>query len=178
MAVFRVEKNKGYTVMSNHHLRNIEPTLKAKDLLSQMLSLPETWDYTLAGLSRINREKIDTIREAVRELEHAGYIVRSRERDDKGRLRGADYIIYEQLQTPHSDLSRPDTPCDNGKQRVAQHGAKLLKIPAGARLSSISNHGMRRHLFGAGTDHSDHRRHIRRDMGLHGLYRPAVLLPL
>ena len=79
MAVFRVERNTGYTVMSNHHLRNKELTLKAKGLLSQMLSLPEDWDYTLAGLSHINREKIDAIREAVRELERAGYIVRSRE---------------------------------------------------------------------------------------------------
>ena len=64
MAVFRVERNKGYTVMSNHHLRNKELSLKAKGLLSQMLSLPEDWDYTLAGLSFINREKIDAIREA------------------------------------------------------------------------------------------------------------------
>ena len=84
MAVFRVERNTGYTVMSNHHLRNKELTLKAKGLLSQMLSLPEDWDYTLAGLSHINREKIDAIREAVKELEKAGYIVRSRERDEKG----------------------------------------------------------------------------------------------
>ena len=118
MAVFRVEKNKGYTVMSNHHLRNIELTLKAKGLLSQMLSLPETWDYTLAGLSRINREQIDAIREAVRELERAGYIVRSRERDGKGRLRGADYIIYEQPQTPPaSDLPTLENPTlDNPTQ--------------------------------------------------------------
>ena len=100
MAVFRVERNRGYTVMSNHHLRNRGLTLKAKGLLSQMLSLPDNWDYTLAGLSHINREKIDAIREAVRELEKAGYIVRSRERDEKGRLRGADYIIYEQPQPP------------------------------------------------------------------------------
>ena len=96
MAVFRVERNKGYTVMSNHHLRNKELSLKAKGLLSQMLSLPEDWDYTLAGLSLINREQIDAIREAVRELERAGYIVRSRKRDEKGRLRNADYVIYEQ----------------------------------------------------------------------------------
>ncbi|MCO7136705.1 helix-turn-helix domain-containing protein [[Clostridium] leptum] len=108
MAVFRVERNKGYTVMSNHHLRNKDLTLKAKGLLSQMLSLPEDWDYTLAGLSRINREKIDAIREAVRELEKAGYIQRSRERDEKGRLRGADYIIYEQ--PPILDLPTLENP--------------------------------------------------------------------
>ena len=68
MAVFRVEKNKGYTVMSNHHLRNKELSLKAKGLLSQMLSLPEDWDYTLAGLSHINKESIDAVRTAVWEL--------------------------------------------------------------------------------------------------------------
>ena len=111
MAVFRVERNKGYTVMSNHHLRNKELSLKAKGLLSQMLSLPEDWDYTLAGLSFINREKIDAIREAVKELERAGYIVRSRERDEKGRLRGADYVIFEQPQTPPvSDLPTLENP--------------------------------------------------------------------
>lgn len=106
MAVFRVERNKGYTVMSNHHLRNKELSLKAKGLLSQMLSLPEDWDYTLKGLSLINREKIDAIREAIKELERAGYIVRSRERDAKGRLRGADYVIYDQPQLPPT----PDLP--------------------------------------------------------------------
>ena len=110
MAVFRVERNTGYTVMSNHHLRNKELSLKAKGLLSQMLSLPEDWDYTLAGLSYINREKIDAIREAVRELERARYIVRSRERDEKGRLRGAEYVIYEQPQKPVSDLPILENP--------------------------------------------------------------------
>ncbi len=96
--------------MSNHHLRNKNLTLKAKGLLSQMLSLPEDWDFTLAGLSYINREKIDAIREAIRELEKAGYIVRSRERDEKGRLRGADYVIYEQPQQPTSDLPTLENP--------------------------------------------------------------------
>ena len=115
MAVFRVEKNKGYTVMSNHHLRNRELSLKAKGLLSQMLSLPEDWDYTLAGLSLINREKIDAIREAVRELEKAGYIVRSRERDEKGRLRGAEYVIYEQPQPPILDLPTLENPMQLNK---------------------------------------------------------------
>jgi len=76
MAVFRVEKNTGYTVMSNHHLRNKVLSLKAKGLLSQMLSLPEDWDYTLKGLSYINRESVDAIRTMVQELERAGYITR------------------------------------------------------------------------------------------------------
>ena len=86
MAVLLVERNKGCIVMSNHHLRNKELSLKTKGLLSQMLSLPEDWDYTLKSLSLINREKIDAIREAIRELERAEHIVRSRERGEKGRL--------------------------------------------------------------------------------------------
>ena len=106
MSVFRVEKNKGYTVMSNHHLRNHTLSLKAKGLLSQMLSLPEDWDYTLQGLAQINKESIDAIREAVRELERAGYIERSRERDERGCLRGTAYTIYEQ---PHAEPT-PEEP--------------------------------------------------------------------
>ena len=106
MSVFRVEKNKGYTVMSNHHLRNRTLSLKAKGLLSQMLSLPGDWDYTLQGLAQINKESIDAIREAVRELERAGYIERSRERDERGCLRGTVYTIYEQ---PHTEPT-PEEP--------------------------------------------------------------------
>jgi len=110
MAVFRVEKTQNYTVMSNHHLRNEALTLKAKGLLSQMLSLPENWDYTLQGLSQINRERIDAIREAVKELERAGYITRSRERNGKGQLLGTVYIIREQPQPPTSDLPTLENP--------------------------------------------------------------------
>ena len=103
MAVFRVEKNRGYTVMSNHHLRNKELTLKAKGLLSQMLSLPENWDYTLAGLSHINKESIDAIRTAIWELEKAGYIERSQGRDEKGKMTAITYTIYEQPISPVLD---------------------------------------------------------------------------
>ena len=93
MPVFHVKKTTDYTVMSNHHLRDKSMSLKAKGLLSQILSLPEEWDYTLQGLAYINREQIDAIRQAVHELERAGYIVRTRERDNRGRLRGAEYAV-------------------------------------------------------------------------------------
>ena len=106
MAVFRVERNKGYTVMSNHHLRNKELSLKAKGLLSQMLSLPDNWDYTLKGLSLINRESVDAIRTAVWELEKAGYITRRQGRDEKGKMTAIEYIIYETPQTP-PELEKP-----------------------------------------------------------------------
>ena len=95
MAVFRVEKTKDYTVMSNHHLKNKGLSLKAKGLLSQMLSLPENWDYTLKGLSIINKESVDAIREAVKELEGEGYVIRTRKRNEKGQLTGTDYTIFE-----------------------------------------------------------------------------------
>ena len=120
MSVFRVEKNKGYTVMSNHHLRNHTLSLKAKGLLSQMLSLPEDWDYTLQGLAQINKESIDAIREAVRELERAGYIERSRERDERGCLRGTVYTIYEQ---PHAE----PTPEEPTQEKPALNNPTLEK---------------------------------------------------
>ena len=103
MAVFSVEKNRNYTVMSNHHLRNKTLTLKAKGLLSQMLSLPDAWDYTLAGLSHINRESVEAIRTAVLELETAGYVIRRQTRDDKGKMGNIEYTIYEQPQEPDGD---------------------------------------------------------------------------
>ena len=106
MAVFRVERNKGYIVMSNQHLRNRELSLKAKGLLSQMLSLPEDWDYTLAGLSYINLESIDAIRTAIWELEKAGYITRRQGRDEKGKMTAIEYTIYEQPQSPELVLAR------------------------------------------------------------------------
>lgn len=81
--------------MSNHHLKDRRLSLKAKGLLSMMLSLPKEWDYTLKGLACISREGVDAIREAVRELEQAGYVVRSRTRNPKGQLANAEYVIYE-----------------------------------------------------------------------------------
>lgn len=95
MGIFKINKTQDYVVMSNHHLRNKNLTLKAKGLLSQMLSLPDDWDYTLAGLAHINKESIDAVRTAVWELEKEGYIEKTRERDEKGKLGGTIYNIYE-----------------------------------------------------------------------------------
>ena len=87
MAVFRIERTRDYTVMSNHHLRNHELSLKAKGLLSMMLSLPDDWNYTTRGLAKICKEGVDAIGSALRELETAGYIVRNQLRDQQGRIR-------------------------------------------------------------------------------------------
>lgn len=96
MAVFRVEKTRDYTVMANHHLRNTALSLKAKGLLSLMLSLPDDWDYTLKGLARICRDGVDSIAAAVKELEDAGYVIRERVRDQNGRVGEMEYTIMEQ----------------------------------------------------------------------------------
>lgn len=110
MAVFRVERTSDYTVMSNYHLRDKRLSLKAKGLLSQMLSLPEDWDYTLAGLCYINRESKDAIRTAIRELEEAGYIRRRQTIDSGGKFAGNEYTIYERPQEPPSDEPSPEKP--------------------------------------------------------------------
>lgn len=96
MAVFRVEKTRDYTVMANHHLRNTTLSLKAKGLLSLMLSLPESWDYTTKGLAAICKDGVDSICAAVKELEDNGYVLRRRIRNEKGQLTTTEYTILEQ----------------------------------------------------------------------------------
>ena len=95
MAVFRVERTQNYTVMSNYHLRDKSLSLKAKGLLSLMLSLPETWDYTLSGLAKISLEGKDAIRATVVELEKAGYIQRHQTTGKDGKFGSNEYIIRE-----------------------------------------------------------------------------------
>ena len=109
MAVFRIERTRDYTVMSNHHLRNHELSLKAKWLLSMMLSLPDDWNYTTRGLAKICKEGVDAIGGALRELEREGYIVRHQLRDAQGRISDTEYVIYEQPQPKNPDTPQPDT---------------------------------------------------------------------
>lgn len=109
MAVFRVEKTKDFTVMSNYHLRDKNLSLKAKGLLSQMLSLPEEWDYTLAGLACINKESKDAIRSAVNELEQAGYITRRQTTTEGGRFGCNEYLIRERPVLPSPLPESPTT---------------------------------------------------------------------
>ena len=107
MAIYRVERTRDYTVMSNYHLEDRELSLKAKGLLSMILSLPDEWNYTLRGLAAISKEGVDAIGSTVRELEKAGYIIRRQIRGANGRISDTEYTIYEQ---PHKNL--PDNPSD------------------------------------------------------------------
>ena len=107
MAVFRIEKTRDYTVMSNHHLRDMSLSLKAKGLLSLMLSLPENWDYTMKGLSRICKDGIDSISGGIRELEEHGYLIRERVRGANGQLGSIEYTILEQPKEPTPAQEKP-----------------------------------------------------------------------
>ena len=107
MAVFRVERTRDYTVMCNCHLRDSKLSLKAKGLLSMMLSLPEEWNYTTRGLATICKEGVDAIGKALKELELAGYIVRRQLRGKDGRISDTEYTIFERPQI--EKVSEPDT---------------------------------------------------------------------
>ena len=117
MAVFRIEKTRDYTVMSNHHLRDKSLSLKAKGLLSLMLSLPEEWDYTTKGLARICKDGVDSICAGVRELEEHGYVIRQRVRNPNGQLGAIEYTILEQPRPPEPGKPERENPVlDNPEQ--------------------------------------------------------------
>lgn len=135
MAVFRVERTRDYTVMSNYHLRDKQLSLKAKGLLSQMLSLPDDWDYTLTGLACINKESKDAIRSAINELENGGYIKRYQKVDKSGKFGGNEYVIFEKpvdnnmiepsLEKPSSENPTSDYPlAGNPTQRNTEESKK------------------------------------------------------
>ena len=109
MPIFRVPKNANYTVMSNHHLRNPKLSLKAKGLLSYMLSKPDDWDYSLRGLASQNKDGVDSIRTALKELEAAGYLHREKLRDAHGHIVDYDYQVYEVPQGEAVSYQQPKT---------------------------------------------------------------------
>ena len=109
MAVFRIDKTKNYTVMANYHLRDTSLSLKAKGLLSLMLSLPEGWDYTTKGLACICKDGVDSICSTVKELENAGYVQRRRLRNELGHLTEVEYTILEKPVRPDSTENPPKT---------------------------------------------------------------------
>ena len=118
MAVYRVNKTRGYTVMANFHLRDKNLSLKAVGLLSKMLSFNDGWKFSTRGLASICKEGPDAILSALRELESCGYLVRHRQRDAKGRMSNTVFEIYEEPQpvsprteNPHMenpDMDNPD----------------------------------------------------------------------
>ena len=141
MAVFRINKTRDYTVMSNHHLRNTSLSLKAKGLLSLMLSLPDNWDYTTKGLASICKDGIDSICSAVKELEQHGYIVRERVRNDKGQLTTIEYTILEQPETalPEQEKPKRENPVlDNPVLGKPEQGCPEQENPAQLNTNQLN----------------------------------------
>ena len=146
MARFNVERVQGYTVMSNYHLRDNRLSMKAKGLMSVMLSLPPEWDYSLRGLAAISRENVNSIGSMVKELEECGYIERYQERDASGKLGGAVYNLYEK---PKDGAPRHDSPCPENPYTVnpypekpcTENEAQLNKYKLNTKKSSkeVSN---------------------------------------
>lgn len=136
MAIFRVERTRDYTVMSNHHLKDTGLSLKAKGLLSIMLSLPESWNYTTRGLAAICKEGVDAIRSGIQELEKAGYIIRRRLRGPDGRITDTEYVIYEQPIQPNTPPApeEPDAPSPGaeGPDMPAPHTENPYAVGPGA----------------------------------------------
>ena len=133
MAVFRVEKTKDFTIMCNHHLRNRKLSLKAKGLLSLMLSLPEDWDYTTKGLAHICKDGIDAISTALKELEQQGYLTRERVRLPNGRLGDIEYTIHEQpatLDIPPNSPKRENPRQVNPRQAKPEQAEPEQENPA------------------------------------------------
>ena len=137
MAVFRVQKTQNYTIMSNHHLRNKALSLKAKGLLSLMLSLPEDWDYTTRGLASICKEGVDSVCATVRELEAAGYIIRRRIRDKNGQMRGMEYTVLEQPQPPEQGSAEAAPKCAQPKQAEPKREKPVQENPAQLNTKEI-----------------------------------------
>ena len=142
MAVFRIEKTRDYTVMSNHHLRDKSLSLKAKGLLSLMLSLPEEWDYTTKGLARICKDGVDSICAGVRELEEHGYVIRQRVRNANGQLGAIEYTILEQPRPPEPKPGKPEREnpvLDNPEQASPVLGEPEQENPAQLNTKESSN---------------------------------------
>lgn len=148
MAVFRIEKARDYTVMSNYHLRDMSLSLKAKGLLSLMLSLPENWDYTMKGLARICKDGIDSISGGIRELEAHGYLIRARVRNENGQLGSIEYTILEQpkepAQTPAPVREKPIR--ENPIQVKPMLDAPIQENPAQLNKEESSNYPSRTDL--------------------------------
>lgn len=152
MAVFRVEKTKDFTVMSNHHLRNGKLSLKAKGLLSLMLSLPEDWDYTTKGLACICKDGVDSIGSALKELEQHGYLTRRRIRFENGRLGDIEYMIHEKPVSGETERDSPER--ENPEQVKPIQGEPEQGKPAQLNTDSSNTDRLNTHqsIYPAGPE--------------------------
>ncbi len=156
MAVFRVEKTKDFTIMSNHHLRNAKLSLKAKGLMSLMLSLPEDWDYTTKGLAHICKDGVDSISTALKELEQQGYLTRQRIRYGNGQLGDIEYTIHEKpaiQEAPPSAAPKRENPRQaKPRQEIPVQGKPEQENPGQLNIKIPSTE--KQNTYGSNTDQS------------------------
>ena len=125
MSVFRINKTANYTVMSNHHFKEKKMSLKAKGLLSLMLSLPDDWDYSISGLATLSKDGKDSIMSALAELEKFGYLTRTRLTNEKGQFAGVEYNIFEIPQPKNPTSDNPNSANENSENSNAENPAQL-----------------------------------------------------
>jgi hypothetical protein len=125
MSVFRINKTQNYTVMSNHHFKEKKMSLKAKGLLSLMLSLPDDWDYSISGLATLSKDGKDSIMSALAELEKFGYLTRTRLTNEKGQFAGVEYNIFEIPQPKNPISEKPNEENENSDNANAEKPAQL-----------------------------------------------------
>lgn len=152
MAVIRVEKNKNYTVMSNVHLRDEALTLKAKGLLSLILSLPEDWNYSVKGLVAICKEGRSGVMSGLRELEEAGYLSRRQLRDEHGLMSQTEYVIYEQPHPPWSE--KPTTEKPTTEKPIADNptSEKQTQLSTEKQITEKQNTDLSKYRFNSFRD--------------------------
>lgn len=130
MPIFRVEKTQNYTVMSNHHLQDGRLSWKAKGLLSYILSLPENWDYSAAGLAAASREGVTAVRTALTELENCGYLLRQPLRGTDGKITDWQYTVYEQPREADPSAPEDDEPPEGAPDAAKPDaGSPLVGFP-------------------------------------------------
>lgn len=125
MSVFRINKTQNYTVMSNHHFKEKKMSLKAKGLLSLMLSLPDDWDYSISGLATLSKDGKDSIMSALAELEKFGYLTRTRLTNEKGQFAGVEYNIFEVPQPKNPVSEKPNEDNENAGNANAENRPQL-----------------------------------------------------
>lgn len=125
MSVFRINKTQNYTVMSNHHFKEKKMSLKAKGLLSLMLSLPDDWDYSISGLATLSKDGKDSIMSALAELEKFGYLTRTRLTNEKGQFAGVEYNIFETPQPKNPISEKPNSANENSENSNAEKPTQL-----------------------------------------------------
>lgn len=147
MAVYRVNKNRGYTVMANYHLRDKTLSLKAVGLLSKMLSFNDGWQFSTKGLSAICKEGPDAVLAALRELEVHGYLIRHRQRDAKGRMSNTVFEIYEQPQpvSPHRENPDVDNPDMDNPHMENPHGENPAQLNTNQVINNQRNNSLNKY---------------------------------